>query len=640
MTQTTITLSGQTCTHATGPPANSYVCPVGPTPGVAFVLMTRANWDKISSLTSHTLVFDGSRAKVSIRELYLVKAARVLPGEKGDKNALYILELADKRRILEKFTDTAGESYYIRSYANEQPYLTGTFQTSWNSALSDLWGHISSIAGTWPGLPSGYSPAGTPEGLQFAGVNAWAAIHEVLAIIGCTTAYDPLNATFSVVRLGATQTTAALPTPVYDAEPFSGTAVDVPETVRVYFHDHYRSYGQERDTELVTNWAVKPPFTSTDSATGVVGAVVGSVRPIWTNQPRVLDEDNSDDNAAARATFAAQVKTNYLLDAQTPRVLRKYEGVIRTVLPGSQIKAVQWHHWGPDSGTITEFVQHPGLPGRINATNTGISCDFVGLCENVAPPDLGRHTFPNYPRLPNIVKVYDSGEAFGAVVSPNADGLHPATVQRWVAGSMAELDNIWVRFVDDHDTLDGQVDAINGEFYGPARLSGLETSGGDQRAIYLATRGQESRFGPILNAYLTNTTNIAPTANTTLSWTERDKGGTGISLANTIIALQPSTWYEMDISVSFQDQGSPAAVVTDFSMTWTLNAFGVFWQENVYEPTASFAPDSVGYSYKFLTGSGDTTLTIQIINNSATRTLQVNGTTAVPTTYLSISRIP
>ncbi len=503
MTTTKITLSSKPCVHngeiSPGVPkypnahkkANSYLCPVGPLAGRAWVLMVRADWDEISSNASHTLRFAGSRASASIGPLYVVEANRLLAGATDDANAVMLIELEDKRGLLARFTDTGGESYYIRSFANAQPYLTGTFQASWNSLLSDLWGNISTLAGSWPGLPAGYSPVGTPEGFQFAGVNAWRAVHEVLAVIGLTTAYNPLTDSFSVVRIGATQTTATLPTPIFDAEPESGIALDVPATVRVYFSDHYESYGQERDTELATNWAQKPPFDSDDVATSVTGAITGTVAPIWSNLSRVLDEDNSDDNSAERASVAAQVAANFLLDAQTPRTYKQFEGVLTDALPGSQIKAVMWRHWGPElGGTVTEILQHPGVPVSIDQTSRGPACCMKGLGENVAPPDIGRGTFPNYPRIANIVRVYDSGSAFGAVVSPNASGLHDAKVRRWVGGSMAELDPCWLLLVDDFDTEAGQVAAINGHYYGPARLSGLETDSSDQRAIYLATTGK------------------------------------------------------------------------------------------------------------------------------------------------------
>lgn len=502
MTTTVITLSDKPCVHNAPEyvqaqrKANSYICPVGPIPGRAWVLMIRSEWDKIKTNTSHTLKFAGSRASASIGSLYAIKADRLLAGQQDDSNAILMIELADKRILLERFTDTLNESYNIRSYASPTRYLTGTAQASWTAALSDLWSNVSTLAGSYPGLP--YVPPGVPEDFQFLGVNAWAAIHEMLGVIGCTTAYDPLQETFSIVRVGASQSVSSLPTPIFDAEIATGVGPQIPATVRVYFHDSYRSYGQERDTELATNWAATGPSTISNQATGVSGVVSGTVVPIWTHLARELDENNSDANAADRTTWAALVATNYLLDKQTGRSYTQYEGVLTDVLPGSQVKAVMWRHWGDHLGaTVTEILQHPGVPTSIDQTDKGPSCCLKGLGENIAPPDIGRKTFPNYPRLPNIVRVIDAGEDAGQFIQPNASDLHPGTVKRWVAGSMATLDDCWIKFVDDWGNQTGDIGAVNGEYYGPARLCGLETHSADQRPLYLVRRGMIASFGSL-----------------------------------------------------------------------------------------------------------------------------------------------
>jgi hypothetical protein len=106
--------------------------------------------------------------------------------------------------------------------------------------------------------------------------------------------------------------------------------------------------------------------------------------------------------------------------------------------------------------------------------------------ENYKAVDLARHSYPNYPRLPNIVQVFYSGDSAGAPVSANADGFHPGKVRRWVANNLVTLEDCWIRFVDNDS---GDVPAINGANYGPARLSGMSTSDGQRLPVYTVRRG-------------------------------------------------------------------------------------------------------------------------------------------------------
>lgn len=95
----------------------------------------------------------------------------------------------------------------------------------------------------------------------------------------------------------------------------------------------------------------------------------------------------------------------------------------------------------------------------------------------------------NRPVSVDIVQVYHSSSGQYDVVSANGDGLHSGRIKRVVDGTMTTFDNIWILFVDEFDTLTGNVVAINQDYYGPARYSGTFTSGADQRPLYVVRRG-------------------------------------------------------------------------------------------------------------------------------------------------------
>jgi len=487
--------------------ANSYWCPLGPAAGRAWVLMLRQDLTKIQSKgkTYHELVFSTQKGgknfgRAAFSKLLFVKSQRITPGAADADTSLHLVELADKRLLVNRFSDTGNLQMNIRSYAQATDYLTGTSGYTWSSAVQTIWNTMTDVLGSFPGLPSGYTPHGTPENLRLTGISAWRSLCRVLEKIGCAVVYNPTSDAFTIVRLGDTQTNLpkliADGQKLLDAEPLEENAAKFPEKIRVYFHNHYQSYGQERDTCLATNWSTSGALDHIDVATKVSESVKGTVVVLWDDLPRVLDEDNSLTNSAALSARADERATNWINDHKVSgsRMHQVLPGVVSDVVPGSQVKAVLWRAWGPAAGgTATEIIRHLGLPRQIIGAETPPGrtldgfCDFAG--DNYAPPDLARHSYPSFPRLPNIIRVWDSGQSAGALTSANSDGLHPGQVRRYVAGAMATLEDCWILFVDDFDTAAGAVSAINGDYYGPGRLSGVETSGGSQKPIYLVRRG-------------------------------------------------------------------------------------------------------------------------------------------------------
>jgi len=510
---TAITLDGLPCVVADAERlpqirrlANSYWCPVGPAVGRAYVLILRRDLDVIrdANSTFHELVFQtrrrqGKPTRVAIGRLLLEKSERLLPGSTGASESLCLVHLADRRLLVSNFSDSGNLQINVRAKASDTDYLVGTEGHTWSSAAAALWDTMTTVLGNFPGLPTGYTPHGVPENLHYRGVNSWYALGQLLQAIDCTVRYDPLAGQFDIIRLSQPQ--ADLPSNlatrdrIFAAEATNAFAWKIPETVRVYFRNHYRSYGQEADTQISGNWSVGGAIDYIDVATGAVAAIPGTVMAIWDSLPRILDEDNSLTNSSDLTTRANERAANWLASAQLADAPRHdiLPGIATDILPGAEVKAVLWRAWGPHAGgTATELISHTGLPQDVYSTNKLGETSSLALSLDQTQCD-----FPTYPRLPNFVQVWNTGQAAGVDITSNVDNLFPGRVRRWVAGTMATLDDCWIRLVDDHDNDLGDVTVVNGEFF-YGRLSGIETSESTTRPIYLAKRGCPlSQFGII-----------------------------------------------------------------------------------------------------------------------------------------------
>lgn len=483
--------------------ANAIFAPVGPAPSRAWLLMTRAALLELSDADAHSIVWtqrsdggqEGSRT-LTFAGFYLVNAERLLPGDPGDTSALYLVELADARHLAARKSETGSIIRNIRSYANNADYLTGTSGTTWTSLATELW-DACEFLGAFPGLP--FAPDDVPQNNWFIGLNAWRALCAFLDQLDCAVDHNPLAGTYSIVQLGAAQAVADhADTLQLDTEPFDFSTPTVADTVRVYFTYHRKAYGQERDKELANNWAFNGQGDVIDAATGVAGA--SGTKALWDDLPWILDETGVNTNAAALSTRATARAARYALRQTVAPQHRIHAGLVDDILPGAQVRAVLWRNWDDAQrecgGTVTEFVAKAELVTSFAGYDFGPAWFDSDLAtperEAFSPPDLARHSYPVYPRLPEIVQVNASGASAGDSVQPNGDGFHRGRVRRWTDNAMATLDDCWIRFVDDHDTLAGQVSAINGEFYGPARLSGVTTSGGSLLPVYTVRRGAGS----------------------------------------------------------------------------------------------------------------------------------------------------
>lgn len=480
--------------------ANGYTCPLGPAAGTAWLLMLKKHLDSLQKNSYHTLRWPDSntigRKRIDVPRLVIVSAKCMNRALATDPNALYLVELKDRRHILSRTSIndqynvlmpnpsvTSGNAlYYTES-------LSGGTAYTWQTLVDDIWGKLpSSLAGAGaPTLP--YTPDGVPANWRFVGMDAWTALHKVLTKIGCTTAFDPFAGSFSIVRLGATQAFGEFNTTdylasfskrlIYDYHPYQDLNLGhVPATVRVFFHRRELYGGLERDTPRTNSWEMTPVVTK-DYSTGVTGATGTMV--VWDDLPAEYDESLANTNSAALQTRANEIGANLAnkLTVSEEGKRKFFSGIEQTFVPGSEITSVRWGDYGDKMGLITEVKQGP-MPESV-----------VSQRENEFLFDLKRFSPPLMPHRIQIVQVDDGTSTAGDDLSPNSDGLHPGFVLVYdQSGSYTQLDACWIRAADLSGTSESASHNLKQKDRYPARLAGVEDSGSDIRPVYIVRKGE------------------------------------------------------------------------------------------------------------------------------------------------------
>lgn len=424
--------------------ANGYKCPIGPDPGIGYVLIKRSEWDKISAQrhTSFALSFRCVPRVVTLPGMRIVSAINVTAGDKDSPDAVYMLKLTDKRwharmsDIAQQFNmrcpappATSGDDLYYEDSLNSGVAYT------WAEVCSTIWALIPGF-GSFPGLP--VTPDGTPEDFSFVGVSAIDALMVVLKKIGCTIAYNPITDGVSIIECGITQAglSAALATQgshLIDMNPFNVPTTLVPHTIRVYFHRLDEQYGCQKVTQRTTGAWATSAWHSIDVASGMANAVAGSVVALWDDLPALYDPGDSLTNGSALSARATARATDWINDATTGAARRRtmYQGPVE-ILPGSQISTVYWRalDGSPDGdGLITEVMNGPGTPKLPDAATGLESAASPGAAgEALAPPDLNRHSRPHFPPLVHLVRI--GGDNSGDLVGPTGDNLWSGQVLR------------------------------------------------------------------------------------------------------------------------------------------------------------------------------------------------------------------
>lgn len=526
--------------------ANSIFCPLGPAPTMGWFVMVKRYLDELNVNSPLTVVWseiekqdddlnpDGTvqvshaptTRSLSFPGLYIVKTQRLFQGAVADSDALHLVTLADSRFIADGTSDTGAIVSNARSYANDADFLTGTnTYTTWSLLVNALWSACGDL-GAYPGLPTTLPVDGAPNNHWLVGLNAYRTLNAVLDQLDCAICHNPLTNIYTLVQLGSTQTLTSSTGNArlkWDGEPKSPNT-KIASYLNIYHPKHYKSYGQERDTELATNWALSGFHKAYQVATSITGAI--GTQSLWDDLPVILDENNEESNTDDDPTLSEITARNtnrlsrYLTRNNMSNRHRIYTGLLNDFLPAGFIKAVMWRDLGDGKdnalgGTVTEYVCSSDLVTGVSNDNGNSSWTYLdkSLASNerlpYSPFDLGRNTFPNYPRLANIVQVHKVDDSQGSTTSAgdtidpdkeNLDGVkfHLGKVARFVSGTVTTLNPCYILFVDNYDTNKGNVQAIQDDYYGPARLSGVTTCSDVLLPVYTVRNNSGPKNGSLI----------------------------------------------------------------------------------------------------------------------------------------------
>lgn len=240
--------------------ANQYTCPLGPRPGVAYVLMIYKDVKKLHEAQKEpdvdakdewkrptlTLRISDSKDILEIKGLVYHSAKCVAPSWRGDPDCLYLVKLYDRRFIANRYQFRAGSvdgicnAFNVRNPSQFPEYFwqtlkdtevpdpdgSGNFPTihkpySFTELLQLLWETNTGGSGAgysynffddpWPGLPDGVDDPSDnddpkkktyPDNTRVYGKGILDAIEGVARRIGMTIRFDPFEDVIDLVRPG------------------------------------------------------------------------------------------------------------------------------------------------------------------------------------------------------------------------------------------------------------------------------------------------------------------------------------------------------------------------------------------------------------------------------------------------------
>ncbi len=348
--------------------ANSLYVPGGRTPARGWLLLRRSDYDALAAsrglyATNLRLDLDecttGGRS-ISLRNLAIVTAQCVTTGISADPNAVYLVEVTDRRGVLSApwFQQGSNNYYNVRSPAYPGNYYTdslslGTVPWTWDGLAGQLWAQMGAMLGSpYPGLPS--VPAGTPDGWNLPGVGIWDTLCDLLDHLGMAVAVDLTRASgqYTIVSTGANDAVFTAQQASFrgrledDAQPIDVGSGRVPGTVVVLFHRRNYEYGTEetvrRDSE---QWATNGVYAVSVAAPAFFLGAQGT-HFIWDDFSVQYDIDNNPLAAdVVTAAAIAQERTQQYYDlvySRTSGSMRQTYAGILPFVTGSQVDGVAW----------------------------------------------------------------------------------------------------------------------------------------------------------------------------------------------------------------------------------------------------------------------------------------------------------
>lgn len=367
---------------------NHFYMPAGRYPFRGWILLPRFEYDALDSYATSLQLNIADTTKPdnvrTIKNLSIVQAHCVTHGLTSDRDALYLIELTDGRGIASNqwFSAPINANYNVRAPAYPQggdgsgTYYIDTMDDgttwTWATMLQNIWGHMTSHLGAWPGLPAGAVVNGTPEGFWFPGVSAWDALNQTLDHLGLKIACDLTQASpFTIVVDGATDAalttlqTRYLPALEDDLEWLDVGAGRVPGIVKVFFRRRNDVYGTEETVRRDSfQWSTSAVYEVSVSAPAEFSSASGR-HFLWSDFTVRYDQDGQP--VAADITRANQIAeervTQYFSRIGANAYMHKtYTGAL-PFATGSLVDGVCWRQDpGSRTGWQTQIVYGPDPP--------------------------------------------------------------------------------------------------------------------------------------------------------------------------------------------------------------------------------------------------------------------------------------
>lgn len=345
--------------------ANSFYCPTGRWPSRGWILIPRGEYNLLNKYSTALRLDIGNTAApdnvLPLKNLSVVQARCVTRGAASDQPAIYLVELTDARGVLcnEWFQFPLTSFYNIRvpgypqtfylNSMNDYPAGNGKTTWTWTTMLQDIWTHMGTFLGAWPGLPTPL-PAGTPEGFWFPGVPAWTALCDVLEYLGLTIACNLTSSTpYTIVRPGNADAAFNVLVTKYGGNTFGSGALEddlewidtgagrVPKTVKVLFRRRNSVYGTEetvtyRSDHMADQWSMKPYYTVSVSAPAGFAEKAAGTHYLWSDFTVRYDDSSNDIDAdvAMAQTIAQERVANYF-----GKIYRQTQGSLSRVYAGA-----------------------------------------------------------------------------------------------------------------------------------------------------------------------------------------------------------------------------------------------------------------------------------------------------------------
>jgi hypothetical protein len=374
--------------------ANAVYCTSGRWPCRVWILVRRGDLNAVFAAAPkgqydtnfYVTIDDGQNPPLTFLQLALVQARCVSRGNAADVNAVYLVELTDRRGVLWTpwFSFGTNSAYNVRAPAYDGVFhdysLNRGTPWTWDTMVGDLWNQVSAVLGPYPHLP--VSPQGTPEGFSFPGVPLWTSLCDVLDLLGLSVVEDnPPTQPYTIVGLTASDSAYTARVAKYAnvlqddleyVEPGSGR---VPGNVVVNFHRRNQFYGTEETVRHdAPQWEAVPLYQVTVTAAQAgfsAHAAATGAEILWDDYEVRYDTDGNPLAADTATAAAIAVERATQFYAKIRRTTSGYsKQVYAGVLPfttGSQVDGVAWKmdFQSGRQGWVTEVVRGPQPPWKL-----------------------------------------------------------------------------------------------------------------------------------------------------------------------------------------------------------------------------------------------------------------------------------